>query len=69
MSSQHELEKLLTDLVVIWPADKPNPAVEAARDYLHRNGRFGVKTHSVERSASSLEDSRFEILTEQWYSV
>lgn len=68
MSNTHELEQLLANLVVTWPADESNPALEAARNYLQVHCNIAVESPTNGHSLIDRQ-SAFEELTLQWYSV
>lgn len=68
MSNTHELEQLLANLVVTWPANESNPALEAARNYLQVHCNIAVESTTNGYGVINGQPA-FEELTQQWYSV
>ncbi len=68
MSNTHELEQLLANLVVTWPTNESNPALEAARNYLQVHCEIAAESATNGHDLINRQHI-FEELTQQWYSV
>ncbi len=64
MSTKQELERLLVDLVVVWPADDKSPEIEAARSYLQTYCGITIQSGSI-----AYDMHQDEHLTDNWYSI
>lgn len=69
MSVERELERILAELVVVWPDDVTNPVVEAARDYLHVHCGITVTPGENAPAKASNNTHNLKDLTDTWYSV
>lgn len=60
MENVHELHRLVSQLIEVWPEDHNHPTVEQARQYL--------ETTDIQHSSSSLDERR-DYLDSLWYSL